>query len=110
MMPSGCCERTSSSDAVHGNTTEKTFCSRIRRAINCVYWEPKSRMTIEDVSTYLVYVVRANLRTMRRFPEFNKNPLPDHGQKRRRHQIKHRDRSPPQVQPQPRQAKQNRNG
>src|SRR5579862_1430310 len=32
-------------------TTEKTFCSRMRRAMSCVYWEPKSRMTIEEVST-----------------------------------------------------------
>jgi len=36
---------------VQGSTTEKTFCSRIRRAISCVYCEPKSRMTIVWVAT-----------------------------------------------------------
>jgi hypothetical protein len=37
---------------VQGSTTEKTFCSRIRRAISCVYCEPKSRITIVWVSTF----------------------------------------------------------
>ena len=41
---------TSSSEAVHGRTTEKTFCSRMRRAINCVYCAPKSRMTIDGTT------------------------------------------------------------
>ena len=31
---------------VGGRTTEKTRASRTRRAISCVYWPPKSRMTI----------------------------------------------------------------
>jgi hypothetical protein len=33
---------------VHGSTTENTLNSRIRRAINCVYCDPKSRITIVD--------------------------------------------------------------
>src|ERR1700677_3903557 len=37
--------------AVQGRTTEKTFCSRMRRAISCEYWAPKSRTTIDWVST-----------------------------------------------------------
>ena len=39
-------------DAVQGRTTEKTLCSRMRRAMSWVYWLPKSRMTIEEVSTH----------------------------------------------------------
>ena len=39
-------------EALQGRTTEKTFCSRMRRAMSCVYWLPKSRMTIEEVSTF----------------------------------------------------------
>src|ERR1700730_16115983 len=50
MIPTGAQLLTSSSEAVHGNTTEKTFCSRMRRAINCVYCAPKSRMTIDSTS------------------------------------------------------------
>src|SRR6185437_16015677 len=50
MIPSGFCARTCSMGAVQGSTTENTFCSRMRRAISCVYCEPKSRMTIEEVS------------------------------------------------------------
>src|SRR5579864_611639 len=38
-------------DAVHGSTTEKTFCSRMRRAISCEYCAPKSRTTMDWVST-----------------------------------------------------------
>src|SRR5271170_3518885 len=45
-MPTGSCARISSSEAVHGRIAEKTCCSRIRRAINCVYWPPKSSTTI----------------------------------------------------------------
>ena len=41
---------TSSSFAVHGSTTEKTFCSRMRRAMSCVYCAPKSRMTMDWLS------------------------------------------------------------
>ncbi len=43
---SGFQRRISSSDAVGGRTTEKTRASRMRRAISCVYWPPKSRTTI----------------------------------------------------------------
>src|ERR1700722_8293979 len=46
MIPAGAQRLTSSSLAVQGSTTEKTFCSRMRRAISCVYCAPKSRMTI----------------------------------------------------------------
>src|SRR5271163_5078796 len=45
-IPTGSSARISSSFAVHGKTAEKTSCSRIRRAINCVYCPPKSRTTI----------------------------------------------------------------
>src|SRR5271163_3144861 len=31
---------------LHGSTAEKTCCSRIRRAMSCVYWPPKSRTTM----------------------------------------------------------------
>src|ERR1700758_2825354 len=31
---------------LHGNTAEKTCCSRMRRAISCVYCPPKSRTTM----------------------------------------------------------------
>ncbi len=45
-MPAGEYLRSSSSFAVHGSTTENTFCLRMRRAISCVYCAPKSRMTM----------------------------------------------------------------
>src|SRR6185437_12688257 len=45
-MPTGSCARISSIDAVHGRIAENTCCSRIRRAISCVYCPPKSRTTI----------------------------------------------------------------
>src|SRR5580693_3128076 len=45
-MPTGSSARTSSSLAVHGRTAENTCCSRMRRAISCVYCPPKSRTTI----------------------------------------------------------------
>src|SRR5271157_4539991 len=45
-MPTGSCARISSSFAVHGRTAENTCCSRMRRAISCVYCPPKSRTTI----------------------------------------------------------------
>src|ERR1700738_16995 len=44
-MPVGSSLRISSSVVVHGRTEEKTCCSRIRRAMSCVYWPPKSRTT-----------------------------------------------------------------
>ena len=40
---------TSASGAVQGSTTEKTWNSRMRRAMSCVYCEPKSRITIVEV-------------------------------------------------------------
>src|SRR3984885_16315328 len=46
-MPAGEQLLTSSSEAVQGSTTEKTFCSRMRRAMSCVYCAPKSRMTMD---------------------------------------------------------------
>src|ERR1700674_4810639 len=45
-MPTGSSAQISSSFAVHGRTAENTCCSRMRRAISCVYWPPKSRTTI----------------------------------------------------------------
>src|SRR5580658_3638240 len=45
-MPTGSSARTSSSFAVHGRIAENTCCSRMRRAISCVYCPPKSRTTI----------------------------------------------------------------
>src|SRR5580700_1584518 len=48
-MPTGAQLLTSSSEAVQGSTTEKTFCSRMRRAISCVNCEPKSRMTMDSL-------------------------------------------------------------
>src|SRR5215469_6970406 len=51
MMPAGWQLLISSRDAVQGRTTEKTFSSRIRRAISWVYCEPKSRMTMDCSST-----------------------------------------------------------
>ena len=50
--PIGLSARISSRGAVQGSTTENTFCSRMRRAISCVYCDPKSRMTIVWVSTF----------------------------------------------------------
>src|SRR5215472_16873097 len=58
MMPLGFSSSTRSSGAVQGSTTENTSSSRILRAINCVYCDPKSRMTMVDdpcVSTTPVY-------------------------------------------------------
>src|SRR5580658_6506364 len=49
-MPTGEQLLTSSSEAVQGSTTEKTFCSRMRRAMSCVYCAPKSRMTMDSLS------------------------------------------------------------
>src|ERR1700693_209542 len=46
-MPTGPQALISLSEAVQGSTTEKTFCSRMRRAINCVVCAPKSRMTMD---------------------------------------------------------------
>src|SRR5271154_2394154 len=45
-MPTGSSARISSSFAVHGRIAENTCCSRMRRAISCVYCPPKSRTTI----------------------------------------------------------------
>src|ERR1700722_18082947 len=49
-MPTGEQLLTSSNEAVQGNTTEKTFCSRMRRAMSCVYCAPKSRITMDSLS------------------------------------------------------------
>src|SRR5712675_859867 len=46
-MPTGAHFFTSFTDAVQGSTIEKTFCSRMRRAMSCVYCAPKSRMTMD---------------------------------------------------------------
>src|SRR5260370_42672472 len=46
-MPTGAQFFTSFSAAVQGTTTEKTFCSRIRRAMSWVYCAPKSRITMD---------------------------------------------------------------
>ncbi len=51
ITPFGASARIFSREAVHGSTTENTLNSRMRRAISCVYCEPKSRMTIVEVST-----------------------------------------------------------
>src|SRR5271163_5221812 len=45
-MPTGSSARISSSFAVQGKIAENTCCSRIRRAISCVYCPPKSSTTI----------------------------------------------------------------
>src|SRR5580698_5257613 len=49
-MPTGEQLLTSSNEAVQGNTTEKTFCSRMRRAMSWVYCAPKSRITMDSLS------------------------------------------------------------
>src|ERR1022692_4953692 len=49
-MPTGAQLLISCSEAVQGSTTEKTFCSRMRRAMSCVYCAPKSRMTMDWLS------------------------------------------------------------
>src|ERR1700751_3213678 len=51
MIPTGQCLRISSILDLQGRTAEKTFCSRTRRAISCEYCAPKSRTTIDWVST-----------------------------------------------------------
>src|SRR5271155_2436758 len=45
-IPTGSCARISAIVAVHGRIAEKTSCSRMRRAMSCVYCPPKSRTTI----------------------------------------------------------------
>src|SRR5438094_10559617 len=51
MIPSGWYFWISSIFELQGRTAEKTFCSRTRRAISCEYCAPKSRTTIDWVST-----------------------------------------------------------
>src|ERR1700687_6015101 len=51
MIPTGEQLRISSRLALNGRTTEKIFCSRMRRAISCEYCAPKSRTTMDWVST-----------------------------------------------------------
>src|SRR5208283_6227693 len=50
-MPTGAQFLISAREAVQGSTTEKTFCSRMRRAMSCEYCAPKSRTTMDWVST-----------------------------------------------------------
>src|SRR5271155_2034426 len=45
-IPTGSCARISARLAVHGRIAENTCCSRMRRAMSCVYWPPKSSTTI----------------------------------------------------------------
>src|SRR5882672_2345043 len=45
MMPAGSYLWISSTEVVHGRMALKTFCSRMRRAMSCVYWPPKSSTT-----------------------------------------------------------------
>src|SRR5580693_8397815 len=49
-MPTGSSARISSIFAVHGRIAENTCCSRMRRAISCVYCPPKSSTTIPPSS------------------------------------------------------------
>src|SRR6266700_3657107 len=51
MIATGQYLRISSILVLQGRTTEKTFCSRTRRAISWEYCAPKSRTTIDWVST-----------------------------------------------------------
>src|SRR5438552_14807256 len=51
MIPIVECLRNSTTVELQGSTTEKTFCSRMLRAISCEYCAPKSRTTIDWVST-----------------------------------------------------------
>src|SRR5262245_64090613 len=44
MIALGLCFFTSAIEAVPGRISENTPCSRTRRAMSCVYWEPKSRI------------------------------------------------------------------
>src|SRR5665213_886586 len=64
MTPSGLSARTWSSGAVQGSTTEKTLNSRMRRAMSWVYCDPKSRITIVEVSTEAI--VNASQRSIER--------------------------------------------
>src|SRR5215469_11356267 len=58
MIPMGLQARISPTGTVQGSTTLNTFCSRTRRAISCVYCEPKSRMTIVRPDIVLSYRTR----------------------------------------------------
>src|SRR5258708_36200485 len=51
MIPTGEYFWISSIFELQGRTAENTFCSRTRRAISCEYCAPKSRTTIDWVST-----------------------------------------------------------
>src|ERR1700688_2063927 len=51
IIPAGECLRISSILELQGRTTENTLSSRTRRAISCEYCAPKSRTTIDWVST-----------------------------------------------------------
>src|SRR5271165_2309531 len=52
MMPAGANLRISSNEELQGRTAENTCCSRMRRAMSCVYWPPKSRTTTPPTSEF----------------------------------------------------------
>src|SRR5712692_3909039 len=54
MIPAGSSLRISSSEDVHGRTAENTCCSRMRRAISCVYCPPKSSTTTPPSSAFIL--------------------------------------------------------
>src|SRR5690348_14925949 len=111
MIPSGFCARTCSMGAVQGSTTEKTFCSRMRRAISCVYCEPKSRMTIEEVSignqlqSGLISSLLCNRNLLGRIrnsrlkrpQQLNKCRQPRHLEKIRGDAVENRSHGPPRI-------------
>src|SRR5882724_9416418 len=51
-MPAGSYARISWTLAVQGTIALNTCCSRMRRAINCVYWPPKSNTTTPPSSDF----------------------------------------------------------
>src|SRR5258707_15612602 len=91
-MPMGLYGWISSSEAVHGSTAEKTFCSRMRRAINCVYCAPKSRMTIDWVST-----LHVTPKFLTALPELDESRQPGDLEEVRGREIPDADRAPPDV-------------
>src|SRR6266478_1419443 len=54
MIPAGSSLRISSIEDVHGRTAENTCCSRMRRAISCVYCPPKSSTTTPPSSAFIL--------------------------------------------------------
>ena len=43
-------------DAVQGSTCESTLAWRTRRAISCVYWPPKSNITMQSATENLLKI------------------------------------------------------